>query len=388
VTFTRGTTATFVGSNGLIQTAAVNVPRLDFDPVTLAPRGLLIEEQRTNLLLWSEQFDNAGWTKAGATITANSTVAPTGTLTADLLTASAGLFSGAVAASPSPTISSATAYTLSAFVKKSNWRYVGLRFNTSVSGANEQVPFYDFDTDTLSNGGVSGATISRTLLGDGWVRLAMTFTSTSTAGTTQIWLTNASGGTLPAKAGGEAVFLWGAQLEAGAFATSYIPTVASQVTRSADVATMTGTNFSSWYNQSAGTFVVDASTVEANTANRSVYWASNAGNTDIVYGVAGTVRTLRVLAGGAEVASISAGTFTNNVPAKTAGAYRVNDFAASFNGGTVGTDTTGAVPTGIDRMALGGSTSLAAINQLNGHIRQIVYFNTRLSNAQLQALTV
>jgi hypothetical protein len=82
VTFTRSTTATFVGSNGLIQTAAINAPRFDYNPVTLAPNGLLIEEQRVNSLLYSDQFQQATWSKVGV-VTANATTAPDGTTTAD-----------------------------------------------------------------------------------------------------------------------------------------------------------------------------------------------------------------------------------------------------------------------------------------------------------------
>ena len=83
ITFTRSTTATFVGSNGLIQSAAINAPRFDFDPVTLAPLGFLIEEQRVNLLLYSAEFDNAAWAKTNTTITANATTSPDGTANAD-----------------------------------------------------------------------------------------------------------------------------------------------------------------------------------------------------------------------------------------------------------------------------------------------------------------
>ena len=71
VTFTRSTTATFIGSNGLIQIAAIDAPRFDYNPVTLAAKGLLTEEQRTNSVLYSEQFDNAAWTKVATTVSAN-----------------------------------------------------------------------------------------------------------------------------------------------------------------------------------------------------------------------------------------------------------------------------------------------------------------------------
>ena len=81
-----GNTATRINSSGKIEIVNANLPRFDYDPATLAPRGLLIEEQRTNLLLRSEEFDNASWAKTNATITVNATTAPDGTTTADLIT--------------------------------------------------------------------------------------------------------------------------------------------------------------------------------------------------------------------------------------------------------------------------------------------------------------
>jgi hypothetical protein len=186
-----------------------------------------ITSSTTNLLLRSEEFDNASWNKSGA-VTSNQIAAPNGTVTADLLTATAATFSGNVR--QDPTIVSGLTYTLSAYVKKNNWRYVGFRFNTSVFGGTERVPFYDFDTDTVSNGGNTSATISRTPVGDGWVRLIVTFTATSTNGVTQIWLTDPTGATQPTKAGTESVYLWGAQLEQSSTVGPYVPTTTAAAT--------------------------------------------------------------------------------------------------------------------------------------------------------------
>ena len=85
ITFTRASTATFVGSNGLIQTAASGAPRFDHNPATGESLGLLVEGARTNLLLRSEEFDNAYWGKTRSSVTANATTSPAGTLTADKL---------------------------------------------------------------------------------------------------------------------------------------------------------------------------------------------------------------------------------------------------------------------------------------------------------------
>jgi hypothetical protein len=181
---------------------------------------------------------------------------------------------------------------------------------------------------------------------------------------------------------GSGVYLWGAQFEAGAFATSYIPTVASTVSRSADVATMTGTNFSSWYNQSEGTFVVasapysagnftSASATDGSTNNRVQVTSSN------------TIQFL-VGTGGVVQAILDAGTVNGGATNLTAGAYRVNDFAASINGSAVATDTSGTIPT-VTRLDVGNLSGFAEF--LNGHLRAIAYYNTRLPNTQLQTLT-
>jgi len=85
ITFTRASTATYFDYAGVLRTAQNNIARFDYNPSTLAAQGLLIEEQRTNSMLRSEEFSDASWTKGGATVTANSTTAPSGTTTADTL---------------------------------------------------------------------------------------------------------------------------------------------------------------------------------------------------------------------------------------------------------------------------------------------------------------
>ena len=85
ITFSRASTGTYVDSDGLIKTAVADAPRFDHDPVTGESLGLLIEEERTNLFTYSEEFDDATWLKSNATVTANDAVAPDGTSTADKL---------------------------------------------------------------------------------------------------------------------------------------------------------------------------------------------------------------------------------------------------------------------------------------------------------------
>lgn len=247
----RATSATRVNSAGLIEVVGNNVPRLDYTNGSCP--SILVEPQRTNLLLRSEEFDNASWSKnASSTISANTTISANGTLTADTFQASNLAFGGILRQIHS--VTSGVAYTLSFFIKKNNYRYVGIRFNTSTNL--QRFPNYDFDTDTLNKQGVT-CDLSRVLFPNGWVRIILTYTSTTTAGTCDIALTTSNGDTATALTGNEKVDVWGAQLEAGSNATSYIPTVGSAMTRNADVITLTGLSGSS----------VITETFENNTTN-------------------------------------------------------------------------------------------------------------------------
>lgn len=380
VTFTRASTATFVGSNGLIQTAAIDAPRFDYNPATLAPRGLLIEEQRINLLTYSEQFDNAAWTKSNITVTANNTTSPDGTLNADkLVVTSAGTNANCT---QSPALTASTAYTETVYAKKSEWGWLALE----IRGESIDAIQAWFNLNTGAVGTIVGAgTATITDAGNGWYRCSLTRTMglTTTSPRVRVYPTNANA-LFSTGDGTSGIFVWGAQLEAGAFATSYIPTVAAAVTRSPDVATMTGTNFSSWFNAVQGTFVAQF-TPSTISGTRAVLDANdNTANESIRLQNVSADPFFTVTDGGVDQASIDAGTVAANTNYKIAAAYEVNNFAVSLGGGTVGTDTSGTLPT-VTQMQIGNS---AGGNRLNGYICQISYYNTRLTNTTLQALSI
>jgi hypothetical protein len=233
ITFSRASTGTFVGSNGFIQTAASGVPRFDHNAITGEGLGLLAEEARTNLLTYSEQLNNVSWFKLSATITANVVAAPDGTTTADLVTAigSPGFVERTVSLT-------ANTYTLSIFLK--------------AGPAPSPVNVYFFNPGilassvfTLSGSGSATGLGIIAAAGDGWYRCSITNALSGTAGM-RIILNS-----------GFNLYAWGAQLEAGASPTSYIPTVASTVTRAADVATISGANLSLFYNAGAGTIYTE-----------------------------------------------------------------------------------------------------------------------------------
>lgn len=399
VTFTRGSTGTYFNSSGVLSSAAINTPRFDYDPVTLAAKGLLIEEARTNLLTYSSDWTNAAWTKSRATVTTNATAAPDGTSDADKLvedtTASAThrVFQQAAKAASSLT------RTFSVYLKAAERTFarVSVSDNTETVVARADV---NLSTGTITAASVvGGSTISAassniTPAGNGWYRCSITatFDATITNPGAFVFICDALASISYTGNGTSGLFIWGAQWEDGAFATSYIPTVASTVTRSADVATMTGTNFSSWYNQSEGTFVAafdrfgfDSSAgsvllaqADDGTTNNRVALRLNARLSD-------AAAQATIVNGGSVIVNAHAGALTSMVDrnVRAAMAYQVGTPAVGRDGSVADVAAAASLPT-VNQLTIGQGPGASAVN---GHIRSVTYYNTRLPNAQLQALT-
>lgn len=383
ITFTRASNATRFNSAGTLVTMGNDEPRFDYDPVTLAPCGLLIEEQRTNLLTYSEQFDNAAWTKTATSITADTIVSPNGAVDADKLVENTANTAHNINRSQIVTIGASYAFTV--YAKAGERSFFRLQsFNASGDAENA---VFDLATGTIfSQSGTSASTI--TPVGNGWYRCSViVINDTDTSSTLSIQLF--SNGTTPSYTGDgvSGIYIWGAQFEAGAFATSYIPTVASQVTRAADAASMTGTNFSSWYNQGEGTFYAQFIPASSNFGgNKSIFLASDGTANNFVglrYASSGTQTTMDATTSAATQANILTGTMVAATSYKLAGVYKANDFAASRNAGTVGTDTSGNVPV-VTQAEIG---MLAGTGFGTQTISKIAYYPRRLTNSELQAIT-
>ena len=377
---------TYTRNNG-----GVFPPRFDYDPVTLAAKGLLIEEQRTNLFTYSEQFDNAAWNKLNATVTANATVSPDGVADADALVEDT--TNGSHLVQQFISFTTGTAYTLSFYVKAGTRSWVSIALpSAAFTGAPSS--YYDL-SGAGALGTAAGSPTSRTItaVGNGWYRITITATATATAGG-NTFIRSATGdnaGVYAGVSGAQALYLYGAQLEAGAFATSYIPTVASQVTRTADICSIVAPNFAPWYNQSEGTLLCEfdygTAASDVSVGNRTVVATTDGGvnNRNAIYNRAGTAASGLTTTGGTTQASPGAGTLiAANTAAKAAYAYASDNFAFSINGSAVATDASGAVPT-VNQLNIGAAFGTVAL--LNGHVRSIRYYPTRLSDAQLQALT-
>ncbi len=348
LTFTRAsTTATYINSSGYVTTAGTNVARFDHDPTTLAPRGLLVEAQATNLLNWSASFATSGGTNnnwADTNITRSSLgFDPTGVTAAITFSASAG----------NATIISSAAIGTSAARTFSVW----LR---RVSGTG--------NIQYTQNNGTNWTTQAITAT---WTRYTFTHTVDHRVGIRIV-------------TSGDAIEMWGAKLETGSGASSYIPTGASQATRNADSCVMTGANFSSWYNQSQGSFFAS---VQKNSTSAGHIFNANTSNS------APRIMMLYnsgwFLAGenpsGTNTPSLFIATGAINASQKVAGAFQTGNYAASANGLTAVTTSTGTMPTGLNTLQIGAAEG--GYQFLNGTIALLKYWPTRLTNAQLQSLT-
>ena len=383
--YTPTTTQAITNYIPALQTAASGVARFDNNPTTGESLGLLIEESRTNLFTYSSDLSNAIWTKGGTTITSAANVAPDGTLTAqrlveDTSTGDHRAFQGFAS------FISGTSYTFSVMAKQSGR---SILYMTSATAALMDAAF-DLSAGTVTSN--PNGTASIVSLGNGWYRCSISATASATTNSNlQIRLVS-TGTTVSYTGNGfSGLFIWGAQLEAGAFATSYIPTVASQVTRAADAASITGTNFSSWYNQAEGSLYSDFVITRTGTTDIYISSISNGTTTNdsiLLYAQPANSRFRGdVYVGNSAQCAFTytaAGAPTSGTAYKATLTYKVNDFAMSINSATVSTDTAGNVPV-VDRFFIGVSPTTA--NVINGTIKKIAYYPLRVTNAQLQALT-
>jgi hypothetical protein len=360
--------------------AAYYGPRFDYDPVTLEAKGLLIEEQRSNLLLRSEDFTTS-WTLNSATITANTVISPDGTQNADKIVEAATIsYHGAF-----QSVTTSGVLTFSAYFKAAERNYAMLFFD-SVGAGRAIFDLVNGTVDSILTGTrVSSANISP--VGNGWYRCSIT--SVSLASSSYFPAVCASNGTASYLGDiTKGVYVWGAQLEVGAFPTSYIPTAASAVTRTADVAEIRGSNFYSWYNQNEGTLYADSNTFSSSIATIVASANDNTSNNRIQIGRTNTSnRALRVFVtsnGIEEVSNLGAGTTSVSQFGKVIFGYKVNDFRGAALGTLSAADTLGITPI-VNRLEIGFVFSQGS--SFNGHIKQINYYNLRLSDSTLQGLT-
>jgi hypothetical protein len=377
MTVVRATTATRVNSSGVIESSAINVPRLDYKDSTCP--SLLVEPQRTNVFVRSEEFDNAIWIKTNATITANSVISPDGTQDADTYSVTS---TGTTLVNQNLTLTTG-AFAISVFAKKNNSNIIRI-FNASSSTS---AAWFDLNSGQVI-GTVNGGTASIENYGNGWYRCIYRGTAV-TSGFSGIGLSD-SANTTTATAG-SSVYVWGAQIESGSYATSYIPTTAASVTRNADIINKTG--ISSLIGQTEGTMFWYGY-IDKNKSNYGYFPRL------VAIGDGTTTNFSCLLLNGSnvlqtrfQISAIDQATISYTIPAsgfyKIAFVYKQNDFALYVNGTSVGTDTSGNI-IGFPNFYIGrelSDTTGINVTPPSQDSKLIALWKTRLTNTELATLT-
>jgi hypothetical protein len=397
ITFTRTSSATRTNETGLVEVVPANAPRFDhsYDSVSGSVRslGLLVEESRSNTMTNSENF-STGWAGSGyvgilpwgsgSNTTADTS--PNGQSTANLIIEDTS--TGFHRLSKTGVTLSAGTYTFSIYVKK--FGTINRNFAISSSVLDQGASFNLSEVTSTA----STENSSITNVGNGWFRCSITKTISGSTGYIFLFILDENLNNQYTGDGTSGIYLWGAQLEAGAFPTSYIPTTNSTVTRTADNVSMVGENFSSWYNQSEGTIMwngrynaedinlqcysIDPSTPGGDLNNRIALF----GRSGLVSGA--FVPRIRSSGDNFDPASVGTPTIKGTL-IKTALSYSIG--SVTFTEGITSqivTSSPTSLPT-VSLIKIGADYSGTQFT--NGTISQLIYYPRRLTNAQLVTLT-
>jgi hypothetical protein len=382
----RASSGTYVGGNGLIQTATTNEARYDHDPVSLISKGLLLEEARTNLILQSEDFSTT-WTTTNTTVSTNQVTAPDGATTADKIIETATTAEHNIRQDTASQV--AGTYSASIFAKAGE-RDVIQFVATGVLGGFRA----NFDLTNGVIGSVDSALTARiTPFPNGWYRCNITATSTTTGTLRAQWniVTSPTAARVESYLGDvtKGLYLWGCAFEAGAIPTSYIPTTTATVTRAADISTSVATSVfeSSWYRQDEGTVFYDGQLSGSESGNKNLLGLSNGSSSNVMdlFIPSGLNQRFRMVTGGVQQA-LQNPIPTESVynPAKVAYAFKLDDSNSVGNGTVQSTDTSCTIPT-VDRFTFGLFATGEA--QVAARFKRLTYWPTRLANTTLQRIT-
>ena len=351
-------------------------------------RGLLIEGARTNLLTYSDDFNNAIWNKSDTVITSDNAVSPEGVQNADLFTeGSAGTAGVGVFGTAGPfTANSVLSFTF--FIKRGNHDWIRARLfdSTNTDGANCYFNISSGTTGSIALSGLgSGYTTSIVSLPNGWFRCNISGLPNSTTTTATVQTMSATGDGNNIRIAGGTRYQYGAQLEVGLFPSSYIPTYAATATRASEFATVPTAG---WFNQPQGTIYAVLTSTQTNNTTTIGGISIDGGSSITAFEIFPNrgLSTNTEFFNGNTSAVANLGSYVPNTKYKVAAAYATADFAASRNGAAVVTNNLGALPTGQTTLRLGVNDSSTLC--LWGWIEQFAYYPTRLPNAQLQSMTL
>ena len=376
--FTRGSSATRVNKDGLIETVAANTPRLDYpliDGVVQDCPALLLEPSRTNLVLRSEEL-NTTWLTFRSSVTANDIVSPNGSQNAEKIiqesgqTSSGGVYQNL-------TLSNSTVYTYSVFLKAGGYDFGMIRIDGG------QYAWFD-----LSSGAVGSITGSGSSsiedFGNGWYRCSFTITTTSTTGQPHIYVTNSDGSqTLSGADGVKGIYAWGAVVEQGSYPTSYIKTTSSQATRSADVCNGAGT--SDTFNDSEGVLFAEISALADDSTVRRIALSNSANNSLARFDYSNSSnRMLALIYDGSVKLNVYSDSYDIQTPNKFAIKYKSGDNSFFINGFKVDGNTNSISMSGLSELDFDDG---AGADDFYGKTKQLMTFKTALTDSELETLT-
>ena len=364
--FSRSGSATRVNKDGLIEVVGNNTPRLNYpliDGVVSGCPSLLLEPARTNLITYSENYNT--WNKAALTNSSVTEVNPQGTTSTQKITQTS---SGGFVWFPRTFTGNET---FSVFVKKDSSNFARLY------AANNSV-YFDIVNGTITNETGSEITYKSIIdYGNGWFRISISVNSTAS----NVRIYPASSGT--SSSGTNSLFVYGAQLEQGSYATSYIPTSGSAVTRVADVCNGAGNE--QVFNDSEGVLFAEISALANDGTTRRISISDGTTSNRLVLSYNSTSNQIQSFLANPTVQFNFYHTLSNSVEFnKIAVKYKANDFALWINGIKVDTDTSGTVPNGLDKLNFDEGSGAS---DFYGNTKQIKYFNTALTDADLEELT-
>ena len=386
---TRATTATRVNASGFIEVVASGIPRLDY-PLGGGCPALLVEPSGSNLCLQSENFTTT-WGQTNINITSGFT-SPTNSNLGALIEATAN--TGRLRQTFAAGLTSGVTSTFSLFAKlgtQSSGVTLVYQEGTGTNYVSGACQSFRLDTGAVGTSGTLGAgfTIIGSGIenyGNGWYRCSFTVRLSYTPSSANLTIrpTSVVTANLPVTASGDSCYIFGAQLETGSVATSYIPTTTAPVTRNADVISLSGA-VSGCIGQTEGTIYAEFE-YRTDTSTRRILAISDGNQTN---------RIMLIFAAGFVFAQISAQSINIGTPVvgynKAAFGYIQNGVSgtltASLNGGAVVSGTSVAYPTALNTINIGKIEDANTTSQINSRIRAAALYTTRLTNAQLQALT-
>lgn len=350
VSLTRASAAYRYNSAGLLVSEATDVARFQYDPATLVPRGLLIEESSVGMLTKTEKFDHADWSQQRASVVADTGVAPDGATSMDSLVED----STAANTHNVSQIKSFTAglnYVFSAFVKASTRSWIFFELISTAFGASRRV-WFNVGTGTVGTIPAGWTAYIRSI-GGGVYRCCVIAPCTTTAsGAAAVNLATADNSPTYSGDGASSIYIYGGNLQIGDALTSYIQADASPVVRAADTALITNT-------QVLGDqcYILKARTprkISGGAVNVLLHVddGTNNNNRRIVYGTDGRIHVIAT-SGGVDQCDLDLGAVAADTDFAVAARFADNNFAASLNGGAIVTDLSGTNPIGLSTARLG-----------------------------------